>query len=81
MQLVKLRTICNEAAAFSEGHDAEPDLIKDVSSCLFIQAVREGLHKKLPNNKPIAAKDHSQKEIDKMEKEMEEALEKDDIQF
>lgn len=53
MQLANLRSICDDAAAFLYP-DGDEDMVKDVSSCLFIQAARENLMNKLPNNKPIS---------------------------
>lgn len=81
MQYANLREICDHAASFLyplEGM-AEPnwrEKIKDVSSCFFIQGIRDGLHLKLPNNKPLSKKE----DVEASEPELP-SMEPEDIQF
>lgn len=60
MQYANLRSITDDAAAFLYQDQSTGmvergiiEKIKDVSSCFFIQGVKDGLHFKLPDNKPI----------------------------
>lgn len=61
MQYANLREICDHAASFLYQEEQSGmvekgivEKIKDVSSCFFIQGIRDGLHLKLPNNKPLS---------------------------
>ncbi len=80
MQYANLREICDHAASFLY-QDQQTGMveagiiekIKDVSSCFFIQGIRDGLHLKLPNNKPISKKEDAEAS--------EPDLEDDDIKF
>lgn len=70
MQYANLRELCDNAASFLYSKDAmsaeDKQIIKDVASCFFIQALREGLADKLPNNKPLAKKEedlHEEEQI------------------
>lgn len=71
MQYANLRELCDHAASFLyESPGVSAELIKDVSSCFFIQGVRDGLHLKLPNNKPLSKKeDVEASEPEMMEKD------------
>lgn len=64
MQYANLRSITDDAAAFLYQDQSTGmvergiiEKIKDVSSCFFIQGIREGLHLKLPDTKPIQSKE------------------------
>ena len=58
MQYANWREICDNAAAFLYP-EGDPQLVKDVSSCFFIQGSKEGMIDKMPNNKPLS--DHKEK--------------------
>lgn len=75
MQLANLREICDHAASFLYPDTSVVGLeyVKDIATSLFIQAARENLHDKLPNNKPLSKKE----DVEASEPD----LENDDIQF
>lgn len=59
MQLANLREICDHAAQFlyDDANRFNEEYVKDIATSIFIQACRESLHDKLPNNKPLSKKE------------------------
>lgn len=68
MQLANLREICDHAANFLYSEEDE-DFVKEIGTSLFIQATRENLHDKLPNNKPLSKKENVEASENLEEKE------------
>lgn len=69
MQLANLREICDHAASFLYP-EGEKEFVKEIATSIFIQATRENLHDKLPNNKPLSKKeDVESSEPDMMEED------------
>lgn len=65
MQLVNLYDKCWDAATFlGNKHNWETQLRKDVSSCLFITGIKEGLADALPSDKPVNGNGHATKKPD-----------------
>lgn len=58
MQMANFRALCDSTVDYLYGDEADPQLKKDVSSCFFIQGLREGLEKQLPDNKPLSKKEN-----------------------
>lgn len=57
MQMANLRKLCDNAAKFAaNGNGLDAQHVKDIGTSFFIEAVREKLVDKMPNNKPLEAK-------------------------
>lgn len=65
MQYSNLRSITDSAVMSLYGkQDMSEDILSTVSSCFFIQACKEGLLEKMPNNKPISKDKPVQAEVE-----------------
>lgn len=73
MQMANFRALCDASVEYLYGEGASDEMKKDVSSCFFIQGMREGLEKQLPNNKPLSKKEDVEAS--------ENLEEKEDVQF
>lgn len=69
MQMVKFRALCDASVEYLYGDGASEEMKKDVSSCFFIQGMREGLEKQLPDNKPLSKKENVEATEDLEKKE------------
>lgn len=77
MQYVNLRYITDEAADFICQGSISADLKKDVSSCFFIQGIRDGLHLKLPDSKPLLQPREATEGQEKLDKALNEMFPQD----
>lgn len=73
LQMANFRALCDASVEYLYGEGASDEMKKDVSSCFFIQGMREGLEKNLPSSKPISKKEDVEAS--------ENLEEKEDVQF